>query len=72
MRYTHTGDDGIGSDDLPFDTENDAERRIVSDDEWRRGAAWGIPRAGHPAVGASSAATIVGVMSINAAGIRTA
>jgi hypothetical protein len=41
-------DPGAGSDDLPFDTENDTERRIVTDDKWRRGAAWGVPRPGHP------------------------
>ena len=41
-------DPGVGSNDLPFDIENDTERRIVTDDEWRRGAAWGVPRPGHP------------------------
>jgi hypothetical protein len=28
--------------------ENELERRIVADPEWRRGAAWGEPRPGHP------------------------
>ena len=41
-------DPGVGSNHLPFDIENDTERRIVTDDEWRRGAAWGVPRPGHP------------------------
>jgi len=28
--------------------ENDLERRIVADPRWRAGAAWGLPRPGHP------------------------
>ena len=33
---------------LPFELETELERRISSDPEWRRGAAWGKPRPGHP------------------------
>ena len=28
--------------------ENDAERRVLADPEWRAGVAWGAPRPGHP------------------------
>ncbi len=33
---------------LPFALETELERRICSVPEWRRGAAWGEPRPGHP------------------------
>lgn len=39
---------GLSSIDLPFDVGTDTERRIVADEEWQRGAAWGDPRPGHP------------------------
>jgi hypothetical protein len=34
--------------ELPFALENDVERRIAADPDWRRGIAWGEPRLGHP------------------------
>lgn len=33
---------------LPFNLENDVERRIAADPEWQRGVEWGTPRRGHP------------------------
>jgi HD domain len=34
--------------DLPFELENDLERRIAADPEWRKGVEWGTARLGHP------------------------
>lgn len=34
--------------DLPFELENDLERRIAADPEWRKGVEWGKARPGHP------------------------
>jgi hypothetical protein len=34
--------------DLPFELENDLERRIAADPEWREGVEWGKARRGHP------------------------
>jgi HD domain len=33
---------------LPFELENDVERRIAADPEWRKGVEWGKARRGHP------------------------
>ncbi|KAF0241218.1 MAG: hypothetical protein FD180_4559 [Planctomycetota bacterium] len=33
---------------LPFQPESDLERAVCADPEWQAGAAWGIPRPGHP------------------------
>jgi hypothetical protein len=33
---------------LPFELENQLERRIADDPAWREGVAWGRPRPGHP------------------------
>ena len=33
--------------ELPFPLETDLEARICADAEWKKGAAWGKPRAGH-------------------------
>ena len=33
---------------LPFNLENELERRIADDSEWQEGVEWGRPRHGHP------------------------
>jgi hypothetical protein len=33
---------------LPFELENDVERRIAADPSWQEGVEWGSPRRGHP------------------------
>jgi hypothetical protein len=34
--------------DLPFELENDVERRIAADPDWQKGVEWGKSRRGHP------------------------
>ena len=33
---------------MPFELENELERRIAAEPEWREGIEWGQPRRGHP------------------------
>ncbi len=33
---------------LPFDLDDDLERRIAADPDWQAGVEWGAPRSGHP------------------------
>lgn len=38
----------MNSLDLPFELQNDLERRIGNDPAWQTGVEWGRPRHGHP------------------------
>ncbi len=42
----HADDEGVPT--LPFDLEEDLERRIAADPDWQAGVLWGAPRSGHP------------------------
>ena len=42
------GDDSVTEPHLPFNLENELERRLADDPDWREGVEWGRPRHGHP------------------------